>query len=313
MSTYVEYFLNSNSNIVELELITITHPNFIQDYNLVRNAYEGVIVILSIGDSLTYQGTVSALKAKLLAAGVTPSSIGTKLDAGSTWADGRSSWLSVNYTYEENYLYPSLVQTVFPLAVGDEATWLATETAPSDFGGTWNKNPFIRTTVGGDDPAFVFNGYIFDMAFYLNRFSFADPDIVTVELGVNDVTVYSSADALTRIMRSLNIIYTQTRAALPNAKFVIILAGFPRYIHWVKITPIFKAVINTYCGREDEDIYVLPIFHVMDLQFSYDITTITADADTNVIYGKPTDFVHPTAQGRSQWSEMTLAAVMNLI
>jgi hypothetical protein len=46
MSKYGEYFLNSNSNIVELELIELSHPNFTTTYYLVRNAIDGIVVIL---------------------------------------------------------------------------------------------------------------------------------------------------------------------------------------------------------------------------------------------------------------------------
>lgn len=46
MSDYSEFFLNSNSNIVELELIEISHPNFTKIYRIVRNAVAGVTVTL---------------------------------------------------------------------------------------------------------------------------------------------------------------------------------------------------------------------------------------------------------------------------
>lgn len=46
MSDYSEFFLNTDSNVVELELISITHPNFTQEYHIVRNAMDGVTVTL---------------------------------------------------------------------------------------------------------------------------------------------------------------------------------------------------------------------------------------------------------------------------
>jgi hypothetical protein len=49
MSEYSEFFLNSGSNIVELELIEISHPNFTKTYYLVRNAIDGVTVTLEGG------------------------------------------------------------------------------------------------------------------------------------------------------------------------------------------------------------------------------------------------------------------------
>jgi hypothetical protein len=44
MSEYSEFFLNSGSNVVELELVEISHPNFTKTYYIVRNAMNGVTV-----------------------------------------------------------------------------------------------------------------------------------------------------------------------------------------------------------------------------------------------------------------------------
>ncbi len=44
MSAYSEFFLNSPSSTVQLELIKISHPSFSQDYRIVRNAVNGVTV-----------------------------------------------------------------------------------------------------------------------------------------------------------------------------------------------------------------------------------------------------------------------------
>lgn len=44
MSTYSEFFLNSRSSVVQLELLQISHPSFSKDYRLVRNAVNGVTV-----------------------------------------------------------------------------------------------------------------------------------------------------------------------------------------------------------------------------------------------------------------------------
>lgn len=44
MSTYTEFFLKSQANIVQLECLEIYHPNFTTTYRLVRNAVQGVTV-----------------------------------------------------------------------------------------------------------------------------------------------------------------------------------------------------------------------------------------------------------------------------
>jgi hypothetical protein len=47
MGTYSEYYLNSRSNVVQLELVEVTHPNFTQAFRIVRNARDGITVDLS--------------------------------------------------------------------------------------------------------------------------------------------------------------------------------------------------------------------------------------------------------------------------
>jgi len=46
MTDYSQFFLNSSSSIPQLELLEITHPNFSQDYFIVRNATNGITVTL---------------------------------------------------------------------------------------------------------------------------------------------------------------------------------------------------------------------------------------------------------------------------
>jgi len=54
MSKYTEYFLNSSSAIVQLELIEIIHPNFSKTYRIVRNATLGITVKLEDGNYYTF-------------------------------------------------------------------------------------------------------------------------------------------------------------------------------------------------------------------------------------------------------------------
>lgn len=44
MSNYSQFFLNTSSSVVQLELLEISHPNFSQVYRIVRNAINGVTV-----------------------------------------------------------------------------------------------------------------------------------------------------------------------------------------------------------------------------------------------------------------------------
>ena len=49
MSLYSEFYLNSRKSTVKLDLLTISHPNFTQVFNIVRNAINGITVTLETG------------------------------------------------------------------------------------------------------------------------------------------------------------------------------------------------------------------------------------------------------------------------
>lgn len=52
--SYSEFFLNSKSTVVQLELMEISHPNFTKVYRVVRNAVKGVTVTLETGASAAF-------------------------------------------------------------------------------------------------------------------------------------------------------------------------------------------------------------------------------------------------------------------
>lgn len=54
MSAYTEFFLNSPSSVVQLELLEVSHPDFTATYRVVRNAVAGVTVTLETGAAATF-------------------------------------------------------------------------------------------------------------------------------------------------------------------------------------------------------------------------------------------------------------------
>jgi lysophospholipase L1-like esterase len=280
--------------------------------------------ILTIGDSLTYRGTLSRMAAKLTAAGVTPTYIGTVQDVGGVLGEGRPSWEFSDYTRRHLVVNSDGTAPSYPVdaAGGDGivttvAQYLAlSESLGTSYAARWQYNPFIRPSVGGDPADFSKNGYIFDMRFYLDRFSLADPDIVLVALGTNDTASNPghSGDAtgtpLVNITEGLNIMYTQIRAALPDAHVGIVLNGFPGRALWGKFLPALKYILQTYGGREAENIWLLPVYSAQDTKTLYGIT-VSATDDLGTQKGALLDWVHTDAIGMAQWAEMTFAFVMN--
>lgn len=279
--------------------------------------------ILVIGDSLTQEGTVTKLKDKLVTAGVTPTFLGTVVDDGGTLCEGRPSWEFSDFT--RKYLF---IDVANPIAGGTTPTYPIDATANGDgvvttvasylalgnsgnYGPRWKYNPFIRPTQAGDNAAFVKNGYIFDLDFYLTRFSFADPDIVLIALGTNDFTSNNNATSAANVAEGLNIMVTQIAAAAPAAKIAICFKDIG-----TGPNVAIKAAIDTYADREAEGIFLLPIYSVLDEFAIYDAARNVTVNSTDV-YGVQnisiTDSIHPGDVGKEQWAEMTFAFVMNRI
>lgn len=55
MSKYADFFLRSNSNVVQLELLEVSHPSFTKVYRIVRNSVEGVTVKLENGNTAIFE------------------------------------------------------------------------------------------------------------------------------------------------------------------------------------------------------------------------------------------------------------------
>jgi hypothetical protein len=55
MPSLEEFYFNSRSSVVKLELFDITHPNFTKPYYLVRNKADGVTVTLETGATRAYE------------------------------------------------------------------------------------------------------------------------------------------------------------------------------------------------------------------------------------------------------------------
>lgn len=71
MSQYSEFFFTSKTNVVELELIELSHPSFSQTFYIVSNAVAGITVTLETGAVQAF--TYYPLK-------ITPTGASTDLD-----------------------------------------------------------------------------------------------------------------------------------------------------------------------------------------------------------------------------------------
>jgi hypothetical protein len=55
MSDVSEYFLASRSSVAQLETLAISHPNFSREYNVVRNARNGLRAQIETGETVDFE------------------------------------------------------------------------------------------------------------------------------------------------------------------------------------------------------------------------------------------------------------------
>jgi hypothetical protein len=189
--------------------------------------------LLFVGDSLTYQtGVPVMVKRKLTALNITPTFVGTLTTVedgvnASTVAEGRPG---VEAGQLINATVPNATVTCAPLAAGSETAYTTTYTETQ----RREANPFVRLTTGGDDPTFVYNGWIVDIANYISRFSLSTPDYLIFSPGTNDVGHATDdtelEDALDRFEAAITIFTTQMIAANSSAKVAIVCHPLPRSV-----------------------------------------------------------------------------------
>lgn len=250
------------------------------------------IKVLMIGDSITNRGGADCVRSSLIAHGYTPTMLGTitgtAFDSASAANEGGHLGEGREGSQIQHHLYVYTSRAA--VAVGDEATYLALSKADKA-----NRNPFVRLATGGDNSAYVFNSHIFDMRFYLDRFGIADPDVVYINLGTNDITAFDSSTSPTLATATdrIKIMILQTRAALPSAGIVIALPspaidGGTLNTRWTdKYTAAIAQLKTTIAALADSKVYLCPEWAVMPATagFAYTGTAVS-------------DGIHPLTTGR---------------
>lgn len=256
---------------------------------------------LAIGDSLTWRGWVTRLKALFAGSSITYQPIGSFADIAGTPSEGRSSWSPQTYTGVRPGVNVDGTPVIKP--VTDVAAYLAMSPTPYATGGRWDYNPFWRPAVNGDDPAKVHGGYVFDVRFYLNRFSFADPTVVTIALGTNPTL---QGRPLAETMASIAEMVAEVRRALPNAGIGLCMNGLVEVTAWGIQSTLIAEILRVYSGREAENIAVLPWWQASDPKIGYDVNVLTPANAIGAYRAGGGDCVHPIDQGvvHRQWAQM---------
>lgn len=250
--------------------------------------------VLAMGDSITQSETAEFIEAVLSDWGVDPTWIGTMDGTVSGVVhEGRSGWATADFLNTAN-----ATQSTSVLGSGAEAAYLAGDNASR-----LSVNPFI-------------NGGSFDIANYLSRFSFADPDIVLLNIGQNDISQNDAATSLSRIETNLPLIIAEIRDSLPSAKILVWFTGTPRAVdgdtRWDEAGPVLRAIIkivrNLITGG-DTDIHLVPAWAVQSQEVGWLLNAGTTDADTGITTTTVSDVTHPKDVNKRLHADLLAAAI----
>lgn len=257
------------------------------------------IKVMLIGDSISNRQGAYLLDENLRSNGINASWIGTMPGVGPTDTDGiagplgecKEGWETGDFTYSVN-------DRVIIVPPGGEAEYLALSKIDK-----WPRNVFLRTSTGSDDPALVRNGHVFDMRFYLDRFSLANPDVVIYAPGTNDVRDRSAAEVYNAVYRNDEIVYKQIRAALPSAKILRTIPGTSmsstRDADWSdKYILVIKAMLDAIRDFGGGVVHIAPAWAMVDQECGYRTAPATADATTGFSTSYIDDAIHPTLSNR---------------
>ncbi|WP_440410845.1 SGNH/GDSL hydrolase family protein [Neorhizobium petrolearium] len=171
--------------------------------------------------------------------------------------------------------------------------------------------------MGGDDPAKVFNGYIFDMEFYLDRFGLADPDVVVINLGTNEITQQDAATSLAQIQTGLNVMVSQVCAALPNAYILIVwnsLGPAEGDDRWnTEHRAALGAIIKFVNDLADSKVLMVPMYATVSRENGFRWTVSTADADTGISAITVSDGIHYGEYGIAQYGDVVAQFALALL
>lgn len=261
---------------------------------------------LILGDSLNdYNGCYTQTIGRLRDMGATVTTIGTMEmtsevpgDTVTELGEARSGREFADFVYMHT-------DAVAPVAAGGEAAYLALTKVQKR---EWN--PFLKVP-NADDTAnranMIQNGYIFDMRYYLTRFSLPDPDLVNINLGTNDESQQTVERALLQVQEGLRIIVSQTRRALPNAKIVLTLNALGRYQDETRWETKRRNTIHAHLkfARElnDPNLIVVPGYCLINRDVAYKYTSFT-DPATGMINRTLSDGIHYGEAGLRQYGEI---------
>lgn len=280
--------------------------------------------ILMIGDSITNRQLPNYLKLKLADYGITSTMLGTMINEGGERGEGREGWLTSTFTGRSSKRIGVPAKVSLQSTQGTSSITL---------------NPFIRLATEADKTNFpdrcfrmsttetyteksyeedtdkTGDFYIFDFANYMTVQGIETPDIITIALGTNDISVLGS-NAINNAKENFDIMLDSIRAILPNVKIGIIpqpQAGDT--VRWRdSVVPFIEAIIKYVSDRADDNLFIVPVWMHQNREFIFNTTTTSVGiGESNEMIETLGDNIHFGTDGRYQYTDVLFAFVANKI
>ncbi|MGO1078345.1 SGNH/GDSL hydrolase family protein [Inquilinus sp. CA228] len=261
----------------------------------------GTVRVMGIGDSIMSQTLSTYVRDILAARGMTVAMSGT---VGPTGNEGRPGSTFTDHIH---------ARTDWLTTVTNWAAYLAASDAEKQ-----TFDVMTREATGGDPAGSIYNGRIYDFAYYLTNTGITPPTHVWICLGTNDIAAYAAATAADWVNKALVIMVGSILATVPTAKIAIGLPTLPRTAtadaRWnASYGLAIRAMLKFKRTLANAQVKVIPIWaHINQVTgFANSEVVVSTDVDTGMVTLDNGDLLHPSPAGVHQYAEVVAAWVAN--
>ena len=277
--------------------------------------------ILHIGDSITNRYVALKNEGFLKAWGITPTYVGTINNQGSRRGEGREGWEYTNFIGMNNIwgnnnsiIKPDVSSTTTDLNLNPfvKVATANDKAKYPDWCFTYTSSLRETSYTNADDKTQTF--YIFDIANYLSAHSVSTPDIITIALSTNDINRRS--DYLETCLFSMDVMISRIREQLPNVKIGMVPSpawGHGNNTFKSKTAVWIEKCITAINARNDDKLFVIPIWCHMHRQWGFDITGTNISDANNSKSGTISDTIHPNGYGQDQYGKAMAMFIANML
>jgi hypothetical protein len=197
-----------------------------------------------------------------------------------------------------------LTTTLSPVAIGDEAAYLALPTSGTP--GKRDYNPMIIEYTGSYPAGDERNGYVIDFDEYFSRFSLAVPDALSMVIGRNDVRRLTVSTVYALFKSELALIIRRWRAHSATKPVCFMLPGTARDPEedgdWPVEIQAYRALLDLQAELADPNFHICFVQAFVPNDGSFNLTnpTNSPDATTGVITRTIEDGIHPYDYAREE-------------